>query len=67
MNYLFTVPNKFNRDWKPASWKRVGNSLRQWTGWLMTPLSGDGVIPAPPGRKTSEYDAQITLFDLEDK
>lgn len=61
------VANKFNRNWKPASWKRVGNSLRQWAGWLMTPLIGDGVIPAPPGRKTSEYDAQITLFDLEDK
>lgn len=61
------VAEKFSRDWKPASWKRVGNSLRQWAVWLSTPLGIDGAIPSPPGRKISKYNAHPTLFDLDDE
>ena len=43
------VSERFNRDWKPTSRKRVGNSLRQWGTWSMT-LAGDGSILTPPGR-----------------
>lgn len=56
------VAKSFKRDWKPASRKRVGNSLRQWGAWLMTPLRSDSSIPDPPGRKTLEYDAQPSFF-----
>lgn len=61
------VANRFKRDWKPASWKRVGNSLRQWGAWLMTPLRGDSSIPDPPGRKTLKHNAQLSFFDLGDE
>lgn len=44
------VGEYFSRDWKPASLKRVGNSLKQWAGWTMAPMNKDGTIPAPPGR-----------------
>ena len=53
------VAKIFKRDWKPASWKRVGNSLRQWGAWLMTPLRSDCSIPDPPGRKTLKIDAPV--------
>ena len=57
------VATKFKRDWKHASCQRIGNSLRQWTGWLRT-SGDDGTIPPPPGRKTLKHDAQPGLFGL---
>lgn len=60
------VANGFKRDWKPASCKRIGNSLRQWGRWLMTPIRGDYSIPEPPGRKKIQNDVQPSLFDLGD-
>ena len=56
------VAESFGREWKPATFKRVGNSLRQWGEWLMTP-SGDGSIPHPPGRQTLKHNSQLHLFD----
>lgn len=50
------------RDWTPATFRRVGNSLRQWAGWL---LQGDEeeTIPEPPGRRSLEKDkTQLPLF-----
>ena len=61
------VATKFKRDWKPASCQRVGNSLRQWGVWLMTPLSRDCSIPPAPGRNTPRHDVQPSLFDLENE
>ena len=58
------IAKKFERNWKPATFQRVGNSLRQWGEWLMTPTS-DGSIPSPPGRKTLKHNTQLRLFDLE--
>ena len=60
------VADMFNRDWKPTTWKRIGNSLLQWVGWLMTPLN-DGVIPHPPGRRSKEYNTQAKLFNWNEK
>lgn len=58
------VAKHFKRDWKPATFQRVGNSLRQWGEWLMASDS-DGSIPPPPGRKTLKHNSQLRLFDLE--
>ena len=59
------VSTRFKRDWKPASCQRVGNSLRQWSVWLMTPLSIDCSIPTAPGRNRLRNDVQASLFELE--
>ena len=58
-----SVATEFKRDWKPASCQRVGNSLRQWAGWVIT-SGDDGPISPPPGRETLKHDAQPRLFDL---
>ena len=58
------VAKKFKRNWKHATFQRVGNSLRQWGEWLMTPTS-DGSIPPPPGRQTLKHKTQLRLFDLK--
>jgi len=59
------VAECFGRDWKEASWTRVGNSLRQWAIWLMSPVSNDGILPAPPGRAASSQDgSQSSLFAI---
>jgi hypothetical protein len=49
------VAKAHERDWTPATHKRIGNSLRQWTGWL---LQGEqrGAVPEPPGRHPQDQD-----------
>ena len=54
------VGESFGRDWKPATCQRVGNSLRQWGTWLMTPGGNGSPLPSP-GQKTSEHDAQYNF------
>lgn len=57
------VGESFGRDWKEASWIRIGNSLCQWAGWLMSPVNSDGTLPTPPGRTSSTQDSsQLSLF-----
>ena len=57
------VAESFGRDWKEASWTRIGNSLRQWAIWLMSTVNDDGILPTPPGRTTSTQDgSQSSLF-----
>ena len=59
------VSECFSRKWKESSYKRVGNALRQWTRWILTPLRSDGSIPKPPGRKVPN-NSQSSLFDYFD-
>jgi hypothetical protein len=55
----------FGREWKESSWKRVGNGLRQWASWLLTPQNKNGNIPTPPGRTTEDFnDGQESLFSF---
>lgn len=57
------VAESFGRDWKEASRIRIGNSLRQWASWLMSPVNNDGTLPTPPGRTSSIQDSsQLSLF-----
>jgi len=57
----------FKREWTESSWKRVGNSLRQWSTWLLAPLRNDSTIPIPPGRTSeSSNDSQPSLFDINE-
>ena len=59
------VAESFGRDWKEASCTRIGNSLRQWAIWLMSPVNNDGILPTPPGRTTNTQDgSQSSLFAL---
>jgi len=44
------ISETFKRDWKRASWKRIGSGLRQWASWLMAPIGRTGLLPTPPGR-----------------
>ena len=57
------VAQLFSRKWKKASWKRVGNALRQWAQWHMTSSGNNNNIPPAPGRKEVE-DTQLLLFDF---
>jgi hypothetical protein len=57
------VAQLFSRKWKKASWKRVGNALRQWAQWHMTSSGNNNIIPPTPGRKEVE-DTQLLLFDF---
>jgi hypothetical protein len=59
------VSMHFGREWKESSWKRVGNGLRQWASWLLTPQNKNGNIPTPPGRTTEDFnDGQESLFSF---
>jgi hypothetical protein len=44
------VNKEYQRNWSPATKRRVGNSLKQWTQWLIAGMDSDG-IPAPFGRR----------------
>ena len=57
------VAQLFSRKWKKASWKRVGNALRQWAQWHMTSSGNNNIIPPAPGRKEVE-NTQLLLFDF---
>jgi hypothetical protein len=56
------VGGHFQREWTPATWKRVGNSLKQWSGWLLSSRRDDGTVPSPPGRTVGPDNNQPTLF-----
>lgn len=43
------VAAQYNMRWTPASMKRNGNSLRQWSGWVKEGMV-TSPIPLPPGR-----------------
>jgi DNA-binding Lrp family transcriptional regulator len=58
------VAEHFSRDWKETSWQRIGNSLRQWSSWIMMPPNSDGSISIPPGRLTSEDRVGYECGDL---
>jgi AAA ATPase domain len=56
------VAKAHQRDWTPATHRRIGNSLRQWTSWL---LQGEqrGSVPEPPGPQSQEQgQADLPLF-----
>lgn len=61
------VAKKFKRNWKKTSCKRVGNSLRQWAGWLLIPLKKDGSIPNPPGYMSNNTNQLSLPFELSDE
>lgn len=55
---------QYNRNWAPSTYKRIGNSLRQWAKWV---IDGEftSSIPKPPGREglyTIKKDPQMKLF-----
>lgn len=61
------VGEYFERDWRQTSWTRIGNSLRQWALWLMSPAGKDDSLPDPPGRTTpSQEDSQPSLFEFHE-
>ena len=55
------VAKCYERDWTPASHKRVGTSLRQWGSWLLMGDTREGV-PSIPGRKKDDGTADPELF-----
>ena len=45
------ISKVYQLNWTAASMKRTGNSLKQWSSWIIEGVD-KGSIPAAPGRKT---------------
>ncbi len=58
------VSKQFSREWTLATLIRIGNSLRQWASWLMTPKKQDGRLPDPPGRRADDNQLSNDVLDL---
>ena len=51
----------FNRDWKKATFKRVGGALRIWALWIIDSSKANTMLP-PPGQKVRWHvDRQLML------
>ena len=58
------ISQEYKRDWSAGSERRIGNSLRQWTIWVLTGIQ-QKQIPKPPGRTEVESEKQLSLFEEE--
>jgi hypothetical protein len=60
------VSDHFERNWTRASWARIGNGLRQWALWLISPPGPGRSLPEPPGRTSTRLQPQMDLFSGDD-
>lgn len=44
------ISDEYNLNWSHATTKRFGNSLSQWSRWVIAGISGN-TTPPPPGKK----------------